>query len=178
VVAGKEKHNIPEDELRTLYQSMTMAQLAEYYGCGESTVWLRLKKYGIKHDAYGDLGHRHRPREFTEQHRKRMSEARKGRFTGANGTNWKGGVTFTHLKLRNSPEYRAWRVAALNLRGNKCQGCGKEDGAECKCCGTQVKLHVHHLHSFAGVPEKRFDPENSEVLCPKCHYSRHKRKTG
>lgn len=177
-MAGKEKHNIPEQELRTLYQSMTMAQLAEYYGCGESTIHARIKKYGIKHDAYGELGHRHRPREFSEQHRKRMSEARRGKYGAEANGNWKGGVSQVHLRLRASKDYQDWRKAALALRGNACQECGKVDGSVCGCCGTQVKLHVHHQFSFAKHPEKRFDPTNSEVLCPKCHHSRHKRKTG
>jgi hypothetical protein len=178
VVARKEKHEIPEEELRRLYQVMTMAQLAEYYGCGESTIHARIKRYGITHDAFGEMGHKRRPREFSELHRKRMSEARKGKYGAEANGNWKGGVSQVHLRLRASKDYQDWRKKALLLRGNACQDCGKVDGAICPCCGTQVKLHVHHLFSFAKFPDKRFDPSNSEVLCPKCHYSRHKRKTG
>jgi len=172
------KYEIPEAVLREMYQRMTLKQIAEHFGCGETTVWSKVKKYGIKHDIYGDLGHKHRPREFTETHRQRMSVARKGKFIGDKSTNWKGGKTQEMLRLRGSKEYQEWRKAALEMRGNACQSCGAVDGAVCECCGTRVKLHIHHVESFAAVPERRFDPANSEVLCPKCHWSRHRGKIG
>jgi hypothetical protein len=172
------KHDIPADELRRLYQTKTMAQLAEHFGCGDTTIWSKLKEYGIEHDQYGPLGHRHRPREFSELHRQRMSEARKGKYMGEAGGNWKGGVSVSNRRERQSREYREWRAAALELRGDKCQDCGAVDGYACGCCGTRVKLHVHHVYSFAKHREKRFDPSNSEVLCPKCHRSRHRGKSG
>lgn len=177
-VGGRSKHDIPEDELRTLYQTMSLAQLADYYGCGETTVWAKVKKYGITHDVYGEQGHRHRPRVFSEAHRANMAQARKGVYVGERNGNWKGGVTVERLRLRGSREYREWRAAALRLRGGQCQDCGAQDGAVCECCGTRIKLHVHHVESFAKVPELRFDPTNSEVLCPKCHWSRHRCKPG
>jgi hypothetical protein len=177
-VGGRVKHDILEDELRTLYQTMSLAQLADYYGCGETTVWAKVKKFGITHDVYGAQGHRHRPREFSEAHRQNMAKARKGKYLGERSGNWKGGVTVERLRLRGSREYREWRVAALALRGGKCQDCGAIEGVMCECCGTRVRLHVHHVESFALVPERRFEPTNSEVLCPKCHYSRHRCKPG
>lgn len=172
------KHHIPEDELRILYQTKTLAELAEFYGCGETTVWLKLKQHGIEHAQYGKYGHRHRPRVFSELHLKRMSEGRKGLYIGEKSGNWKGGATVKNLRARGGKEYRDWRAAALQLRGGKCQDCGAVDGHTCECCGTHVKLHVHHVFSFAKHPEKRFDPANSEVLCPKCHWSRHRGKIG
>jgi len=175
---GKQKHFIDESELRTLYQTKTMRELAEHYKCGESTIWARLKAFGITHETYGKLGHRHRPREFTLEHRQNMSAARKGRFMGVDSPTWKGGKTVEMLRERAGMPYRVWRTSAIALRGNKCQQCGTQDGSVCECCGTRVKLHVHHIHSFAKYPEQRFDPQNSEVLCPRCHYSRHKGKIG
>lgn len=171
-----EKHVIDKAELEKLYQTMTLKQLAEHYGCGETTIWSRVKKYGITHKEFGDLGHKRRPREFTEEHRKNMSEARRGKYGAEANGNWKGGISHLHRSLRGSLDYQLWRKNALALRGDKCQDCGVADGSGCECCGTKVKLHVHHVFSFAKFPEKRFDPENSEVLCPKCHYSRHRVK--
>lgn len=175
---GKRKFHPDSDELRLLYQSMTMKQIAEKYGVGETTIWSALKALGIKHETYGDLGHRHRPREFSEIHLERMSTSKKGKFVGEKNGNWKGGLTQIHLRERGSRQYKEWRKAALELRGNACQGCGAVDGRTCECCWTQVKLHVHHLVSFAKFPDRRFDPENSEILCPKCHWQRHYRKIG
>lgn len=169
---------IDPQELQALYQTKTMDQLAKHFKCGETTIWARIKQHGIKHEKYGDLGHRHRPREFTDEHRKNMSAARMGKFGAEANGNWKGGISQVHRSLRSTIDYQFWRKAALELRGSACQSCGAVDGAVCECCGTRVKLHVHHVFSFAKVPEKRFDPQNSEVLCPKCHHSRHTGKIG
>lgn len=174
---GQKKFFVSKEDLERDYQSMTMNQIAKKYGVGETTVWSYIKKFGIKHPEYGDLGHRHRPREFTDEHRLKMSNARKGKFGAEANGNWKGGVSAINASLRRTVDYQMWRRDALALRGNSCQECGKKDGSMCECCGTVTKLHVHHLFSFAKYPEKRFDPENSEVLCPKCHYSRHRGKT-
>ena len=72
----------------------------------------------------------------------------------------------------------SWKIESKKRAGNRCEGCGVENGSMCECCGTKITLHCHHLKSFAKHPELRFDPENSEVLCPKCHYSRHNGKLG
>lgn len=71
--------------------------------------------------------------------------------------------------LRQSSQYKSWRLASKKLRGNKCQKCGIKDRTICKCCGNRIYLHVNHVKPFATYPEFRFDPQNSSVLCPKCH---------
>lgn len=177
-MAGKVKYEIDPVELKALYQTHTMRQIAERYGCGESTIWARIKLFGIEHEGFGDLGHRHRKREFSEEHRRRMSAARKGKFGAQANGNWKGGISSLHTSLRRSVDYQIWRRSALELRGSACQECGKVEGSVCDCCGTRIKLHVHHVRSFAKFPESRFDPQNSEVLCPGCHHSRHRGKPG
>lgn len=73
-----------------------------------------------------------------------------------------------HL-LRQSSQYKAWRRAALKLHDNKCEKCGVVNRTVCKCCGTEIILHVHHIKPFSSYKEGRFDPANSSVLCPKCH---------
>lgn len=73
-----------------------------------------------------------------------------------------------HL-IRQSSEYKTWREKAKRLKGNKCEKCGIEDRNVCKCCGTQIFLHVHHIKPFATHQKLRFDPQNASVLCPKCH---------
>lgn len=175
--ATRTKFLIDAETLHRDYQTMTMLQIAQKYGVGETTVHARIKKLGIT-NAYGPMGHRHRKREFSDEHRRKMSEARKGKFGAEANGNWKGGVSYKHASLRRTIDYRLWRVAALELRGGACQECGALDGSKCECCGTRVKLHVHHVKSFARVPEERFNPLNSEVLCPKCHWKRHYRTIG
>ena len=73
-----------------------------------------------------------------------------------------------HL-LRLSTSYRVWRRKALKLHGDSCDKCGAKQHSLCECCGTKIYLEVHHVEKFASNKERRFDPTNSSVLCPKCH---------
>ena len=172
---GRRDFDPPAKDLAELYQSMSMAQIAKKFGVGETVVWKRLKEHGIELRDFQN--HRLKPgRIFSQEHRANISKAQRGKF-GPLNRNWKGGKATQNLQLRGSFEYREWKQAALNLRGNKCQECGRENGWECECCGHRVVLHVHHVESFAKVPERRFDPTNSEVLCSKCHHRRHRSKT-
>ncbi len=165
-----------KQELEAEYQSKSMRQIADKYGVGETVVWKRLNEFGIKLHDYENGGHRLKPgRIFSDEHRRNIGLSMRGKV-GPLNRNWKGGKTAENLRLRGSIEYREWKRAALALRGCKCQACGVADGTVCECCGTEIVLHVHHVMSFAKYPETRFDPKNSEVLCPKCHHSRHRRK--
>ena len=163
------------EELEAEYQNHSMRQIAEKYGVGETVVWNRLKEFGIKLHDYENGGHRLKPgRIFSAEHRHNISRSMRGKV-GPLNRNWSG-KTAENIRLRGSIDYREWKAAALLLRGYKCQDCGALDRAVCECCGTQIVLHVHHVESFAKFPERRFDPHNSEVLCPKCHRSRHRWK--
>jgi hypothetical protein len=73
-----------------------------------------------------------------------------------------------HL-IRQSQEYKNWRRKAKQLHKNICDKCGIKDRTVCECCGNTIYLHVHHVKSFAVYPDLRFNPENSSVLCSKCH---------
>lgn len=166
-------------ELEELYQKHSMKQIARLYNVGETIVWKRLKEYGITLRDYEDGGHRKKPgREFSREHRTNLSKVQRGRWAGENNPHWRGGVHEENMRLRRSGAYKQWRLDALALHGNKCQQCGVENGFMCECCGTGVRLHVHHVKPFAKYPDVRFDPANSEVLCPKCHHSRHHGKPG
>lgn len=176
-IGGHAKIDLDPIEIDRLYQEMSMRDLAEKFGVGETTVWAFIKRNGISYKAKPSGKNRKRP-ERTEEHRRKQSEARKGKYVGDKAGNWKGGVAYTNMKLRQSKDYARWKKEALVLRGNKCQQCGKRNGSMCECCGTEIKLHVHHVKSFAKYPESRFDPENSEILCPACHHARHRCKSG
>jgi len=176
-VGGIMKFNPDIELLNKQYQEMSMAQIAKLYGVGETTVWAKIKEFGIKYQGSEDNnGQRRKRPPLTDQQRMNMSKARVGKYRGEQGGNWQGGKAEENRLLRQSLSYKLWRKAALELRGNACQDCGAKEGINCECCGTSVKLHVHHVFSFAKYPDKRFDPSNSEVLCPKCHYSRHRCK--
>jgi 5-methylcytosine-specific restriction endonuclease McrA len=169
----------PKAKLERLYQRHSMREIARMHGVGETVVWKRLKEYGIKLKDYEDGGHRKKPgRQFSREHRENLSKAHRGRWAGDKNPHWKGGVYDANLRLRRTGAYRQWKLAALEYRGNRCQQCGAQNGTACACCGHRITLHVHHILSFSQYPELRFDAGNSEVLCPKCHHSRHHGKSG
>jgi transposase len=172
IAVTKRRFDPPAEELRQMYQAMSMSKIAEHYGVGETVVFKRLKEHGIKVDTIGN--HRLKTgRKFSLEHRKNLSLAHTGRWVGDKNPHWKGGVHVKNLAERASGAYKQWRVAALELKGSACEQCGVKQGSMCQCCGTSVRLHVHHIKSFASHPELRYDATNAEVLCPKCHFSRH-----
>jgi hypothetical protein len=168
---------ITKEELQALYQQKSMRDIARQYGVGETIVWSRLKELGITLDGYDDGRKRKRPPR-TREHSVKLSKAHRGRWEGDKNPNWKGGVYDDNLKVRRTGEYRQWKIAALDRAGNVCEGCGVANGTICPCCGVKTSLHVHHIERFADVVEKRFDPENSRVLCPKCHRLHDQGKSG
>lgn len=175
-MSGKRKWHLDPKQLEEMYQRMSLRDIARHFGCGETLIWNRIKEHGITFK--GAPNGRHRPREFTEQHRLNLSKAHWGVQAGEKSPRWKGGIHQKHLRIRATGEYRQWRLAARKRANDCCEGCGVANGTSCGCCGHEIKLHVHHLKSFAKFPDHRFDPANSEVLCPNCHNSRHGRKIG
>lgn len=69
------------------------------------------------------------------------------------GVQWKG--------TRPGP-LASWRQKVFAQQGRKC----------CRC-GSTERLHVHHKKEWAEHPDLRFNPENGEVLCHRCHNAEH-----
>lgn len=164
----------PTKELLTeLYQSMSMADMAKHFGVGETVVFKRLKEHGIELKEHKN--HRLKTgKQFSEGHKAKIREARRKSVKfGEDNPNWRGGATEKNRLARNTWQYRDWKKLSIMRAGNKCELCGVVGGSMCDCCGVKIVLHVHHIKSFAKYPDLRFDPENSEVLCPKCHKARH-----
>ena len=168
----KRKYEIEKSELQEMFQRMPAKAIAAHFGCGETLIWNRLEEYGIS----TKVKRKYKPR--TEEHRRNLGISRRGKWGGAKAGNWRGGLAAANLRLRASGAYKQWKIESRKRAGNRCEGCGIANDTTCECCGTKIKLHCHHVKSFAAYPELRFDPKNSEVLCPKCHNSRHNGKIG
>lgn len=169
----RREFHISKRKLTALYQVHSLREIAALLGVGQTVVFKRLKEYGIEFKAGDVRSSRQKGKLFSLEHRQNLSAAHKGLWAGEKNPNWRGGVHRAHMSLRATGEYKQWKIAALERVGYCCQSCGVEQYAVCECCGTKIVLHVHHKLSFAKYPESRFDPSNSEVLCPKCHHSRH-----
>ena len=82
-------------------------------------------------------------------------------------SDWKGGKMKDYseiLRIRRSPEMRAWRKHTFKKGNYQCQligvGCEKKN---------PHKLEANHIKLFSEYPELRFEPTNGIALCQDCH---------
>jgi len=106
-------------------------------------------------------------RHHTQEYREKMSLANKGE----NGRNWKGGISPVNEIIRQSSEFKQWRVAVFAKDNYTCQQCGAKHEV-----GNRPQLHPHHKKPFAEYPELRFVVENGITLCAECHRKIHKKE--
>lgn len=84
--------------------------------------------------------------------------------SGANGTNWKGGITHESYRMRRSGRYADWRTQVFKRDHYTCQFCKARSQK-----GSRVVLNADHIKPFAFYPELRFDVSNGRTLCEPCH---------
>ena len=84
-----------------------------------------------------------------------------GRITrkGEGNPSWKGGTTAEGIRIRGSAAFREWRKAVFERDNYTCQDCNNRGG----------DLEAHHIKEFAFYPELRFDVDNGQTLCVRCH---------
>ena len=83
------------------------------------------------------------------------------RLKGEQHWNWKGGITKQNRLIRNSKEYKEWRMKVF-----------QRDRFRCVICGYRSKkprdIRADHIKPFSEYPELRFDINNGRTLCLKC----------
>ena len=82
----------------------------------------------------------------------------KGYHSGNQNPRWKGGITPTNRKIRESFEYRAWRISVF-----------RRDKFRCVKCGNKKNIQADHIKPFRDYPELRFKISNGQTLCFPCH---------
>lgn len=95
---------------------------------------------------------KHLGRKPSEETKKRMSEAQYERWKN---TVWAYKVTDRH----GGHLYYQWRSDVFERDNWTCQTCGIKG----------VKLHPHHIYSWARFKDLRYVLENGVTLCEKCH---------
>lgn len=112
-------------------------------------------------------------RTHSTETKQRIAQANRGRFQGANGSNWQGGKTSLAVLIRNSEPAVQWRKAVFDRDSFTCQLCGKVGGP----------LHADHIHPFALILDEYeiktleaayecsalWDLTNGRTLCVPCH---------
>lgn len=73
------------------------------------------------------------------------------------------------------PNYGDWRDRDYGLRAWSIK-VRKRDGHMCrrKGCGSNYKLHAHHIFNQADNPDLRYEVWNGITLCQSCHIEFHK----
>ena len=68
--------------------------------------------------------------------------------------------------LKDTPEYKAFRLSVLD-----------RDNSTCVCCGCAGGyLEVHHVKPKKKYPDLIFETDNGVTLCLDCHYDKHPEK--
>ena len=79
---------------------------------------------------------------------------------GANNPNWRGGITNEYKRIRESAQYREWRLAIFQRDNFTCVWCGDNNGGN---------LEADHIKPRKIFPEMVFLIENGRTLCKSCH---------
>jgi len=104
-------------------------------------------------------------KKLSEETKKRMSESKKGKHMncGENNPSWKGGISKEAILIRQSIQYKLWRNSVFSVDNFTCQKCKKRG----------IYLIAHHIKLFSQYPELRFAIDNGITFCKECHFKFH-----
>ena len=154
-----------EDYLKEKYieEKLSTTQIGELVDASPSVVRTWLVNFEIETRPTG--GSYKKGTKMSPESRQKMSDAKKGKYTGAENPNWKGGQISDADRGRRSYELKVWRIACL-----------ERDEYQCTICGATDRLHVHHILLYDKYPERRYDVNNGKTVCVLCHEKIHKRQ--
>lgn len=138
-------------------------QIAIELDVGETTINNWLGKHDIEARTKSEI---HSGKTVSKESRKKMSDARIGRFTGPENVNWKGGSrNYPSTRNHKLVKYRRWCLRVL-----------EKDNYRCVVCGSEEKLHCHHIILMSVSFDNAFNVNNGIVLCKQCHDLAHTRR--
>lgn len=98
----------------------------------------------------------HKGMKFTEEHRRNIGLAAKGRIPWNKGR--RNGKYNEKTLIMQSEEYKNWRRKVF-----------ERDHFQCQWCGKKQRLEADHILPFAYFPKYRFYLDNGRTLCVECH---------
>ncbi|MGH8271502.1 MAG: transposase [Gammaproteobacteria bacterium] len=134
-------------------KELSTVDIAARFGVSSVTIGQWLKRSGVD-----------RRQHPTRRTREKLRQAN----LGEKRYNWKGGITPSQIRLRNSLEMRLAREKCFERDNHTCQSCGKRG----------YRLNAHHIWPFHRFPHLKFDVNNLVTLCKKCHDDFHKKAGG
>jgi len=93
---------------------------------------------------------------------KKHTEETKQKIRGSNHYNWNGGTQ--REKHNGDWRYKEWRSAVFQRDNWTCQTCHKRSKS-----GEPIILEAHHIKSWAGYIDLRYEINNGVTLCKDCH---------
>ena len=99
-----------------------------------------------------------------KQHSAQTKQKMRESSSGEKSSNWKGGITEEHYRIRRSRKYADWRKAVFERDGYTCVICNAKSVA-----GKRIRIEADHILQFATHPDLRFDVSNGRTLCVPCH---------
>lgn len=117
---------------------------------------------GVPHPHKRSQGLRYKKSGYipSEETRQKIRLSLLGRNKGSNSPCWKGGLSSVNERLRNSVQYRRWRLLVFQRDGFACMSCRDNTGGN---------LRAHHILAWSLYPNLRFDVNNGTTLCNECH---------
>jgi hypothetical protein len=174
-------------------ENLSIAKIAKLIPCDYGTIHKAFKRLGIafkpKHVTYGDIaawdrsgennphwkgGKHHCPDCNIELGYRYSKNGLQTRCDACSSKFYRGERHHSWLppelrkvteseQIRQSAEYKDWRLSVWVRDKTKCQICGiRKD-----------PMVAHHLDGFNAFPEKRFDVDNGVTLCDFHHISFH-----
>ncbi len=135
------------------------------------TPWNKGKKLSDEHKRKLSESHKGMQNSPATQFKKGVAPFNKGKSwdsrKGEKHHWWKGGISefsrTERMNLMGTIEYKNWRNAVFIKDDYTCRICKVKGGT----------LQADHINSWKDFPKLRFDVENGQTLCVKCHKLKH-----
>ena len=160
------KYQQYDNDIIKLYKSgVSCRTIAAEFGMKENCVTYRLKINGVSKRSISEalVG---RPKSEEHRHALSVNRIKKGVAKGSRNPNWKGGIQDNWSELKNSSDYKAWRMAVYTRDGFICRAC-KQEG---------LRLEAHHILQRSQFPELTLSVDNGITLCISCHRKAHSKR--
>ncbi len=88
---------------------------------------------------------------------------------GEKNVNWKGGISKNREKLKQSEEYKKWRLKTFQRDRFVCRWCGYRSKKSKAHGDKESDIHAHHIIPIGINPKLVLKEGNGITLCIPCH---------